>query len=102
MKASTRGPHRSKRLPPSSSRRASRSQHKSSSAESARRTRVNRDGRMRHSALVRTTHWVTAASVFALLASGGAILLAHPRLYWGEAGALGAPSIVDLPLPFVL
>jgi thiosulfate reductase cytochrome b subunit len=31
-----------------------------------------------------------------------AILLAHPRLYWGETGAVGAPSLIDLPLPFVL
>jgi thiosulfate reductase cytochrome b subunit len=58
--------------------------------------------RPRHSALVRVTHWITAASFIALLVSGIAILLAHPRLYWGETGALGAPSLIDLPLPFVL
>jgi thiosulfate reductase cytochrome b subunit len=34
--------------------------------------------------------------------SGIAILLAHPRLYWGETGALGTPSLIDLPLPLVL
>ena len=56
----------------------------------------------RHSALVRVTHWTTTASFLALLVSGIAILLAHPRLYWGETGALGAPSLLDLPLPFVL
>ena len=33
---------------------------------------------------------------------GVAILLAHPRLYWGETGTLGTPSVVDLPLPMVL
>jgi thiosulfate reductase cytochrome b subunit len=37
-----------------------------------------------------------------LLLSGVAILLAHPRLYWGETGGVGAPSLIDLPLPFVL
>lgn len=58
--------------------------------------------RVRHSALVRLTHWITAASFIALLVSGIAILLAHPRLYWGETGALGTPSLVDLPLPMVL
>ena len=58
--------------------------------------------RVRHSALVRVTHWITAASFLALLYSGIAILLAHPRLYWGETGALGTPSLVDLPLPFIL
>ena len=57
---------------------------------------------MRHSALVRVTHWLTTASFLALTVSGVAILLAHPRLYWGETGAVGAPSLVDLPLPFLL
>ncbi len=57
---------------------------------------------MRHSALVRVTHWITAASFVALVVSGIAILLAHPRLYWGETGALGTPSLIDLPLPMVL
>lgn len=57
---------------------------------------------MRHSALVRITHWINALSFGALVVSGFAILLAHPRLYWGETGAVGAPSLIDLPLPFVL
>lgn len=57
---------------------------------------------LRHSALVRLTHWLTAASVVGLFISGVAILLAHPRLYWGETGALGSPSLIDLPLPMIL
>ncbi len=56
----------------------------------------------RHSMVVRITHWLAAACVLVLLLSGIAILLAHPRLYWGETGAVGGPSLVDLPLPFVL
>jgi len=56
----------------------------------------------RHSALVRVTHWIHAVSFIALVLSGIAILLAHPRLYWGETGAVGTPSLIDLPLPFVL
>lgn len=56
----------------------------------------------RHSVLVRVTHWTSALSFLVLLLSGIAILLAHPRLYWGEAGAVGGPSLIDLPLPFVL
>lgn len=55
-----------------------------------------------HSVLVRITHWVNAAAFAALAVSGVAILLAHPRLYWGETGAFGAPSLLDLPLPLVL
>jgi thiosulfate reductase cytochrome b subunit len=56
----------------------------------------------RHSALVRITHWIHAASFIALVISGIPILLAHPRMYWGETGAVGGPSLFDLPLPFVL
>ena len=57
---------------------------------------------LRHSELVRITHWITTLSFFGLLVSGIAILLAHPRLYWGETGAVGTPSLFDLPLPFLL
>jgi thiosulfate reductase cytochrome b subunit len=56
----------------------------------------------RHSPLVRFTHWINAVSFFGLLVSGVAILLAHPRLYWGEVGNLNTPSLLDLPLPFIL
>jgi thiosulfate reductase cytochrome b subunit len=56
----------------------------------------------RHTALVRVTHWISSLSFLVLVLSGIAILLAHPRLYWGEAGGLGGPSLLDLPLPFVL
>ncbi len=55
-----------------------------------------------HPAIVRLTHWITAISFLCLVISGVAILLAHPRLYWGETGARGGPSLIDLPLPFVL
>jgi len=56
----------------------------------------------RHSAVVRITHWIGTLSFIGLVVSGIAILLAHPRFYWGETGGLGAPSIFDLPLPFML
>jgi thiosulfate reductase cytochrome b subunit len=56
----------------------------------------------RHSAVVRITHWITTLSFLGLLVSGIAILLAHPRLYWGETGGVGTGSLIDLPLPFVL
>lgn len=54
-----------------------------------------------HSPLVRVTHWANAVCFAALLVSGVAVLLVHPRLYWGEAGTFGSPSLVDLPLPVV-
>lgn len=56
----------------------------------------------RHSAIVRATHWIIAIATLALIVSGVAILLAHPRLYWGETGAVGTPSLIDLPVPFLL
>jgi thiosulfate reductase cytochrome b subunit len=55
----------------------------------------------RHSAVVRATHWINTLSFFGLLVSGFAILLAHPRFYWGEAGGVGTPSILELQLPFM-
>ena len=57
---------------------------------------------LRHHAVVRVTHWIMAASVLGLLISGAGILISHPRLYWGETGAVGTPSLVDLPLPFII
>src|SRR5579864_1397910 len=63
---------------------------------------LDRTSFARHPAAVRITHWITAFSFIGLLVSGLAILLAHPRLYWGETGAVGTPSLFDLPLPFVL
>jgi thiosulfate reductase cytochrome b subunit len=56
----------------------------------------------RFSLLVRVTHWLNTISFVALVVSGFGILLAHPRFYWGETGGLGTPSILDLPLPFML
>jgi len=55
----------------------------------------------RHPLFVRVTHWIFSLSFLGLVISGLAIILAHPRLYWGETGAVGAPSLFDLPLPFV-
>jgi DMSO/TMAO reductase YedYZ molybdopterin-dependent catalytic subunit/thiosulfate reductase cytochrome b subunit len=59
-------------------------------------------GTPRHPAWVRASHWLGALCFLALVLSGVAILLAHPRLYWGETGARGGASLLDLPLPFVL
>jgi thiosulfate reductase cytochrome b subunit len=56
----------------------------------------------RHTALVRITHWVFTGSFFGLVVSGFAIILAHPRFYWGETGGIGGPSLFDLPLPMIL
>jgi thiosulfate reductase cytochrome b subunit len=52
----------------------------------------------RHSMLVRTTHWINFLSFLALAVSGVAILLAHPRFYWGESGYFDTPAAFELPL----
>jgi thiosulfate reductase cytochrome b subunit len=53
----------------------------------------------RHHAWVRLAHWLNAAAFGALVVSGIAILLALPRLFWGETGANDAPAALVLPLP---
>lgn len=53
----------------------------------------------RHRLSVRVWHWINAIAFLVMLASGFVILLAHPRLYWGEAGYYGDPAWLDLPLP---
>jgi len=53
----------------------------------------------RHSALVRVTHWLTTVAFFALLISGGEIVLSHPRFYWGETGNVNMRPWLNLHLP---
>ena len=57
---------------------------------------------LRHRAVVRITHWLVVFAVGGLIYSGVGILISHPRLYWGETGAVGAPSLIDLPIPFII
>jgi thiosulfate reductase cytochrome b subunit len=70
--------------------------------EAGRIREAERADSVRFSLLVRVTHWLNTISFVALVISGFGILLAHPRFYWGETGGLGTPSILDLPLPFLL
>jgi thiosulfate reductase cytochrome b subunit len=53
----------------------------------------------RHSALVRVTHWITTLCFFALLVSGGEIVISHPRFYWGETGNDLTRPLFQLPMP---
>src|ERR1700730_4614472 len=55
-------------------------------------------GGMRHSSVVRATHWIHALAFVALVVSGVAILLAHPRFYWRETGYFDTPAAFELPL----
>jgi thiosulfate reductase cytochrome b subunit len=55
-----------------------------------------------HPLWVRAAHWTVAAAFGALAVSGTAILLALPKLFWGETGANDAPAWITLPLPIDL
>jgi thiosulfate reductase cytochrome b subunit len=54
---------------------------------------------LRHSAVVRVTHWITALCFAALLLSGVEILISHPRFYWGETGNASSPALFQIPIP---
>jgi len=54
---------------------------------------------VRHSALVRITHWITAVCFLALLVTGVEILISHPRFYWGETGNILTPPLFSIPIP---
>lgn len=54
---------------------------------------------VRHTALVRITHWLTALCVLALLVSGVELIISHPRFYWGEDGNSLSPALFQLPIP---
>ena len=53
----------------------------------------------RHGALVRASHWITAAAFAALLITGIEILISHPRFYWGETGNVRMPPLFQFPIP---
>src|SRR5947208_15801800 len=55
--------------------------------------------RLRHTPLVRVTHWIATACFLALLVSGTEIVISHPRFYWGEAGNVLTPPLFKLPIP---
>jgi len=52
-----------------------------------RHARPRREIIRRHSLPVRLTHWINALTIFIMVGSGLNIFNAHPRLYWGQAGA---------------
>jgi len=50
----------------------------------------------RHSLATRLMHWLNALCVFLVLMSGLQIFNAHPRLYWGQAGANADRAILEI------
>jgi thiosulfate reductase cytochrome b subunit len=54
---------------------------------------------IRHSGVVRATHWITLLAFVALAYSGGEIVISHPRFYWGEVGNMMTRPLFQLPIP---
>jgi thiosulfate reductase cytochrome b subunit len=52
----------------------------------------------RHRPWVRLTHWLIALAVLVLIYSGIAILMVHPRFYWGTVGNDLMKPIFEVPL----
>jgi thiosulfate reductase cytochrome b subunit len=62
-------------------------------------TTIHNPGTLRHSAVIRVTHWITVVAFFALLVSGAEIVVSHPRFYWGEVGNVMTQPLFTLPIP---
>jgi len=54
---------------------------------------------VRHSLLVRITHWLTFIAFVALLVTGIEILISHPRFYWGEVGNVNMQPLFSFHIP---
>jgi thiosulfate reductase cytochrome b subunit len=51
-----------------------------------------------HRLWARLCHWLLALGFLGLAFSGVVILMAHPRLYWGEVGNALTPAILEFPI----
>jgi Ni/Fe-hydrogenase b-type cytochrome subunit len=60
---------------------------------------VEKKKQIRHSALVRVTHWLTVVAFLALLVTGLEIVVSHPRFYWGETGNVNMKPLFTIPIP---
>jgi thiosulfate reductase cytochrome b subunit len=55
-------------------------------------------GATRHTRWVRLSHWTVNVGFLTLVFTGFVILMAHPRLYWGEVGNDLTPALLELPI----
>jgi thiosulfate reductase cytochrome b subunit len=51
-----------------------------------------------HARWVRLSHGIVSVSLLTLSLTGFVILMAHPRLYWGEVGNDLTPALIELPI----
>ena len=59
---------------------------------------ASRASSSRHPFWTRCAHWVAAVSILVLACTGFVILMAHPRLYWGDVGNGLTPALIELPI----
>jgi len=52
----------------------------------------------KHALWVRISHAILTVSILTLAFTGVVILMAHPRLYWGDAGNDLTPALIELPI----
>jgi thiosulfate reductase cytochrome b subunit len=52
----------------------------------------------RHARWVRISHGIVTVSFLTLAFTGVVILMAHPRLYWGDVGNDLTPALIELPI----
>ena len=62
-------------------------------------SQLERTRTIRHSGVVRATHWLTFIAFVALLVTGGEIVISHPRFYWGEVGNVNTHPLFVIPIP---
>src|SRR5215207_152025 len=55
-------------------------------------------GGLPHARWVRISHSILTASILTLAFTGFVILMAHPRLYWGDVGNDLTPALLELPI----
>ena len=62
-------------------------------------TKAGRTTILRHSLLVRITHWLNFLAFIALLITGIEIVISHPRFYWGEVGNVNTQPLFTFHIP---
>jgi thiosulfate reductase cytochrome b subunit len=60
---------------------------------------MSETSRVRHSLLVRVTHWLMTIAFLALLLTGLELVVSHPRFYWGETGNVNTTPWLRIPIP---
>ena len=53
---------------------------------------------LRHKRWIKGSHWIITLSFLVLVITGYVILMAHPRLYWGDVGNDLTPALFELPI----